>query len=236
MQKKKRCSETKDFREICSGASPMRGFGTQMGPMQFWVRKVLHGIGFHSRSIHFRYSPQIEDFPKHVLFIWDIHSKDVSNFAQFHWSTDGATATKKSAFFCRDQPLCQFHSLAASGHSHWAYVPFGRKPNHWLRRGITYWNGLCRSIQYFLHASYIYMHIEMCDMCYVSFNQAMAETSWEIKSMFPISWSHGWWYHDDSPQCMYIYTYVYIYIYTYYVYIYTYICIYIHICTIYNLI
>ena len=172
--------------------------GTQTGPMQFWVRKVLHGIGFHSRSIHFRYSPQIEDFPKHVLFIWDIHSKDVSNFAQFHWSTDGATATKKSAFFCRDQPLCQFHSLAASGHSHWAYVALWKKTKplieegnnllKWIMSFYTQYLSACIYIYAYWYVWYVFLD--------VSFNQAMAETSWEIKSLFPISWSHGWWYHE----------------------------------------
>ena len=141
--------------------------GTQTGPMQFWVRKVLHGIGFHSRSIHFRYSPQIEDFPKHVLFIWDIHSKDVSNFAQFHWSTDGATATKKSAFFCRDQPLCQFHSLAASGHSHWAYVALWKKTTPLIEEGNNLLKWIMSFYTQYLSACivYIYICILICVIC-----------------------------------------------------------------------
>ena len=235
--KKKRCSETKDFREICSGASPMRGFGDPNGPNAIlgpesaswnWFPFTFHSFsGTHHKC---------EDFPKHVLFIWDIHSKDVSILPSFTDLLMARQPPRKAPFSVETSPSANSTALlpvdTAIGHM----LPFGRKPNHWLRRGITYWNGLCRSIHNIcLHASYIYiyMHIDMCDMCFL---MCLSIKQWQkplekSNRCFP---SHG--VMDDDIMmivpnvCIYIYTYVDIYIYTYiymYIYIYIYICIYI---------
>ena len=139
---------------------------------------------------------------------------------------------RKAPFSVETSPSANSTALlpvdTAIGHM----LPFGRKPNHWLRRGITYWNGLCRSIHNICLHAYIYMHIDMCDMCFL---MCLSIKQWQkplekSNRCFP---SHGVMDDDimnDSPQCMYIYTYVDIYIYTYVdIYIYIYICIYIYI-------
>ena len=92
---KKKVLEKKDFREITSSLVASSDASTDpriLGPkwaqsMPFWVREVVHGIaGFHSCSIHVKYSPQMFMFSQACSISgWWFLATPLKNMSHVGW-------------------------------------------------------------------------------------------------------------------------------------------------------